>query len=325
MSRCSTLAARFAAVALAAANGAANAQPAFPSKPIRIIVGSSAGALTDQATRMYAERMAANLKQPIVVENVAGASSILATRQVARAAPDGYTLLAAANTIVTVPHFNRNAGYAMKELTGVGELVRSPGVLVTAASSPYKSIADLVAAAKKDPGAIPYGSGGVGTTSHLPIELFTRQAGISLVHVPYKGVALAVPDVTANRLAFITGTATSTAELIRSGALRALATTAERRSAKFPDVPTFKELGYPDATFEIWIGLLAPAATPVAILTRLNDAMEIARNDPEVVGKLEAVGQMISDVRTPEKFTAMLRADEEKLAKLIREVKITVE
>lgn len=313
------------AAAMALASGASAQQPAFPAKPIRVIVGSAAGALSDQAARMYAERMAAHLKQPIVVENVAGASSLLATRQVARAAPDGYTLLSAANTIVTVPHLNRNAGYAMKDLAGVGEMVRSPGVLVVSGSSSFKSLADIVAAARKEPGKVSYGSGGLGTTSHLPVELFARQARIELIHVPYKGVALAVPDATANRVGFIMGTATSTAELTKSGALRALAISSESRSPKFPDLPTFKELGYPDATFEIWIGLLAPAGTPVAIRNRLNEAMDVARSDAEIIKRLDAVGQVISDVRTPEKFDAVLRADEEKLARLIRDIKLTAD
>jgi tripartite-type tricarboxylate transporter receptor subunit TctC len=204
-------------------------------------------------------------------------------------------------------------------------MVRSPSLLVVATASPYKSLADLVAATKKQPGGIAYASGGIGTTSHLPVELFAKQAGVKFTHVPYKGNSQAIPDVVSGRVPFMMGTATGVSELMKSGALRALAITSETRSAKFPNVPTFKESGFEDATFEIWIGMVAPAGTPPAVIARLGAAMEAARNDKELVAKLDAAGQTISNVRTPAQFAAVLRSDEEKLGKLIAEASITVE
>ena len=298
--------------------GAKAQDAAFPSKPIRIVAGSGAGTLIDQAARVYADRMSAHLKQTVVVENVAGAASLLAIRQVQKAPADGYTLLVVANTLVTVPHLNAKAGYAVKDFAAVGEMVRSPVILVTSGSSPFKSVADIVAAAKKAPGQVSFGSSGVGTTNHLPVEMLAQQAGVSFTHLPYKGIAAAVPDVAAGRVSFLMAAATSVAELIRSGVLRPLAISADKRSKRFPDVPTLKELGYPGATFELWIGAVVPAATPSAVKARLGEAMEAARANPEVQARFEALGQEISAIRSPEQFEAVLRSDEEKLAALIK-------
>jgi tripartite-type tricarboxylate transporter receptor subunit TctC len=305
----------------------ASAQDApYPVKPIRIIAGSAPGALLDAASRAYAERMSAYLKQPILVENMAGASSILAARYVAKASADGYTLLAGANTIVTTPHLNKKAGYDWaKDFTAIGEMTRSPALLVTSSASPIKSLAQLVAAAKQNGRAIAYASGGQGTTSHLPVELFARQAGITFTHIPYKGNAVAVPDVVSGRVTFMMGAANSFAGLLKSGALRALAISSDARSPAFPDVPTFKELGYPGATYDIWVGLLAPAAMPKAIRARLADAMEAARGDQGLRQRLQGLGQEISSVRTPDQFEAFLHQEEDKYRKLIVEAKIVAE
>lgn len=297
---------------------------AYPTKPIRAIVSSAPGALLDQATRLYGDRMSAILKQPIVVENIAGAGALIAARQAAKAEPDGYTLLTVANTIVTIPHLNPKAGYSMKDFVAVGEMVRSPSLLVVANNSPIRTLADIVAAAKK-PGGLAYASGGIGTTSHLPVELFARQAGVKFTHVPYKGNATAIPDVVAGRVPFMMGTTTSYSELLKSGQLRAIAITSEERSPKYPNVPTFKEQGFDEASFEIWIGMIAPAGTPAPVIQRLAAAMEAARSDKALVERLDAAGQTISKVRTPAQFAAVLRNDEEKLRKLIVEAGITAE
>ncbi len=303
----------------------AQAQDAFPSKTIRIVVSSAPGALLDVASRLYAERMSAHLKQSVVVENMPGGGALLAVRHVAKSAPDGYTLLAVANTFTTVPSLNPRAGYAVKDFAGVGEMARSPSLLVVSGASSFKSIADIVAAAKKGAGQVNYASGGLGTTSHLPVEVFSRQAGITLTHVPYKGNALAVPDVAANRVGFMMGTPTSLAELMKSGALRALAVTSETRSPRFPDVPTFKELGYPEVSFDIWVGLLAPVAIAKAVRTRLGDAIEFARKDPSLIARLDTMGQVISAVRTPEQFDHVLHQEEEKYRKIIKDANIVAD
>lgn len=297
----------------------------FPSKPIRMIASSVPGTLVDQAARMYADKMQAYLKQPVVVENISGGSSLLAIRQLLRSPADGYTLLVSANTLVAQPHVNKKSGYTASEFTPVGEMCRSPMLLVTAASSPWKSLADLLAAAKKSPGQLSFGTSGTGTTNHLGVELLARRAGVSFTHVPYKGIAAAVPDVGAGRVSFLMGTPTSLQELTKSGALRALAISSDKRSTIFPDIPTLKELGYPEATFEIWIGTVAPAKLPPAVRARLAEAMEYTRNQPDVVKRLEAAGQEISAARTPEQFEAVMRTDDEKLGRVIREANIVTD
>ncbi|MDF3839920.1 tripartite tricarboxylate transporter substrate binding protein [Cupriavidus basilensis] len=296
--------------------------PAFPSRQIRIVVGTVAGTLVDQSARYYAEKMSVFLKQPVVVENVSGASSLLAIRQVMKAPADGYTLLAAANTLVTVPHVNPRAGYAVSDFTAIGEMVRSPSLLVTRGAGPYRTLAELIAAARKSPGQVSYGSAGIGATNHLPVELLARQAGVSFTHVPYKGIGAALPDAVAGRLSFVMGAATSMAELLKSGTLRPLAISLNRRSPKFPDVPTFRELGYPDVTFEVWVGVVGPAGIPAAAKSRLAEAMAFARADHDIIRRLDAVGQEISPVRTPEQFAGVLRTDEDKFRKLIRDANI---
>lgn len=315
-----------AAMLAAAFFPAVQAQEAsFPSRPIRLLVGTAPGALADQAARLYAERMSAYLKQTVLVENVTGAGTLLAVRQTAKANPDGYTLHVNANTLVTVPHVNAKAGYTTKDFVGIGELVRSPSLLVVSGSSPYKTLADLIAAARQKPGQVSYGSGGIGTTAHLPVEVFAREAGIRLTHVPYKGVAAVVPDLVAGRVSMMMSTATSTMELIKSGGLRVLAISSAARSPQFPNVPTFKELGLPEATFEIWIGMVGPAGIPKPVRDRLSQALEAARSDPRLVAQLAGAGQQISAVRTPEQFDAVLKSEEEKFARVIKEAGITAE
>lgn len=297
----------------------------LPNRPLRLLAGSVPGTLVDHAARLYADKMAAFLKQPVVVENVAGASSLLAVRQLLKAPADGTTLLAAANTIVTVPHVNAKAGYAVKDLAALGEMVRSPVLLAVRGAAPYRTLAEFLDAARKRPGELTYGSSGVATTNHLAVELLARSAGVKFSHIPYKGIAAAVPDVVAGRVDFMMGTATSIVGLMKTGALRALAISSDRRSPQFPDVPTLREAGHPDATFEIWIGIVGAAGIPRVARARLGEAMEAARNDAGVVRDLQAAGQEISAVRTPEQFDAVLKADEERLRRVIREANISAE
>lgn len=314
-------------ISLAAMACGANAQSApYPTKPVRIIVSSVAGALLDASARLYADRMSRYLKQPVVVENMPGASSMLGARYVARSAADGYTLLAFANTVVTMPHLVNGAGYDFnKDFVAVGEMARSPALLVVGGRSPFKTLGDLVSAAKKRPGEVTFGSGGQGTTSHLPVELFGDSAGIRLTHIPYKGVAAVLPDVISGRVSCMMGTETSMVGSIQAGTLRALAISSESRSAKFPNVPTFRELGYPEATYSIFVGLAAPAGIPQTVRAKLAEAMEAARSDKTLQAHLAALDQEISGVRTPEKFHEFLLAEEKRTVKVIKDASIQPE
>lgn len=310
--------------AFTAISGRAQAA-AFPDRAIRLLAASAPGTLVDQAARLYAERMGAYFKQPVVVDNVAGASTSVAARQVIRSAADGYTLMAAANTVVVAPMIIRNAGYGVKDFSAIGELARAPGMLVVSAASPYKSLRDLVTAARANPGAISFGSSGVGSTNHLPVELFARQAGVNFTHVPYKGISLALPDVVAGRVGFMMATATSISGMIANGALRPLAISSETRSPAFPKVPTFQEQGYSEGTSAVWIGLLGPAGLPPAVLASLAQALAAARADANLLKRLAAAGQSVSDVRTPEQFAAELRQEEARVQRIVKEKNLVLE
>lgn len=304
----------------------AHAQSAgFPTKPIRMIASSLPGTLVDQSARLYADRMSTYLRQPVVVENVAGAGTLVAVRQVLKAPADGYTLIVGANTMMTQTLINPKAGYDINDFTPIGEMSRSAVVLVVSATSPYKTLADLVAAAKKNPGQLTYGSSGTGSTNHLVVELLARSAGVKFTHIPYKGIAAAVPDVNAGRVNFLMGTPSSFHELLKSGALRALAISSEKRSPTFPDIPSLPELGYPEATFDVWIGALAPAGLPEQVKARLADALEDARKQSDLVKRFEDLGQEVSAVGTPRQFDTMMRADLDKLRKVVKEANITTE
>ncbi len=302
-----------------------HAQEAYPSRPITIVVSSAAGALPDQAARLYGERMAVFLKQPVLVENMAGAGGLLAARRVASAPPDGYLMLSVANTVVAQPLLNSKAGYTMKNLTPVGELARAPLLIVTAAGSPYKNLQDLVAAARKSPATVSYGSSGNGTTNHLTVEMLATKAGVKFLHVPYKGITAAIPDAVAGRLGFLMSTATSLHELIRGGQFRALAISSAKRSAAFPDIPTMAEQGFPDSSFDVWVGAFAPGNLPPAVKAKLAEALEFARGDQKLIKTLEGAGQEISSARTPDLFAAVVDADEDKMRKVIKDANIASE
>ena len=318
-------AATFASLGTMAGASVQAQEDAYPSRPITLVVQSVPGALPDQAARIYSERLSSFLKQSVVIENVSGAGGMIAFRRVAGARPDGYTLLVAVNTVIAQPLLNPKAGYAMKDYTVVGELARAYSLLVTSAESPYKRLDDLLEAARKNPGTISYGSTGVGTTGHLNVEMLADRAKVKFLHVPYKGVAAAVPDVVGQRLNFVMPTASSTSELVRSGALRALSISSATRSQAYPDVPTLAELGYPDSGFEVWCAVFAPAGLPPAVLDKLAQALEYARSDQSLVSSFAATGQYISNLRTPAQFAAAVEDETVKLQSLIKAANIVIE
>jgi tripartite-type tricarboxylate transporter receptor subunit TctC len=223
-----------------------------------------------------------------------------------------------------MPYVDRTAGYTPSQFTGVSYFSRSPMALVVSNASPYKTLGELVAAARKDPGAITFGSVGIGTTSHIPVELFAHSAGIKLTLVPYKGIPLAIPDVVSGRVTLMIGTAPSVGELIKAGSMRALAVTSDTRTPSFPGVPTFTELGYPDTVYELFLGLMAPAKTPASALKLLADSAEEAKKDPELRKRLEALGQEMPRQHGADGFNGFLHAEEERMKKLVREANIQV-
>lgn len=305
---------------------AAYAQPAYPTKPIQLILPLGAGSASDLAVRTLTERLSTVLKQQILVQNVPGAGGSIGATRAAKAAPDGYTLTALNNSIMTVaPHIYGKVGYdPFKSFTPITMLATFPTVLVVHPSMPVKSVKELIALAKARPGQILYSSGGVGSPQHLAMAMFTSMAGVNLVHVPHKTAPAALVDVLAGHVqALFTGLSAPLPHL-KPGRLRALAMAGSKRSALVPDVPTMQQAGVPGYVFDQWLAFLAPAGTPPDIVNRLNAesvkilAMQNVRN---------TLMQAALDVQggPPEDVTKALSTDYPRMAKIIRQVGIKPE
>jgi len=224
-----------------------------------------------------------------------------------------------------MPHVDKKAGYMPSDLAGIANLAVSNMALVVSSESPYKTLDDLVAAAKKKPGDITFASVGIGTTSHIPVELFSQAAGIKLMMIPYKGIANAVPDVIAGRVELMIGTEASVGTLIESGKMRALAMTSDTRSKNLPDVPTFTELGYPEVKYQLFLALIAPAGTPPAIIKTLSDAAEAVKHNPEFQSRLGNYGQELPAQDSLEKFQDFLINEEARMREVVEKANIKIE
>jgi tripartite-type tricarboxylate transporter receptor subunit TctC len=311
--------------ALAASVWCATASPQdYPTKPVRIVVPYSAGGNADILGRTLAQKLGDALKQPFVVENRAGANGGIGTDFVAKSAADGYTLLVTASGPLTVnPTLYRNVPYdPIKDFAPVSECAVYQYVLVTLATSPYKSIADIVAAARARPGALSYGSTGVGGGNHLSGELFALATGTQLTHVPYKGSAPALADLLGGQLSFMFDTVITSVPQIRAGKLRAFAVSSSKRASSLPEVPTMSEAGIKGFDISQWQGLLAPAGTSAAIVERLNAETVRAMHAPDVHERIAAQGGNEILTGTPEELAALIRSDLQAYAKLIRDAKI---
>jgi tripartite-type tricarboxylate transporter receptor subunit TctC len=265
----------------------------YPTKPVRFVVPASAGGPSDLVARMVAQRLAEPLGQPVVVENVPGAGLILGTQTVARAAPDGYTLLFTTSTpIVMTPFTVKKLPYDVrKDFTTVAHVGTTPLVLYVNASVPARDVAELVALAKAKQGELSYGSYGVGSSAHVLMEYLARQQGVRFVHVPYKGVSPQVQDLAGGQIAAAIADVGVPAPFVRNGKIRPIAVTGTRRAAALPDVPTFAEQGVQGMEpFSPWWGMFAPAATPQPIVARLaTETVRIVRS-PDFVAKLRELG-----------------------------------
>ncbi|ALX84727.1 ABC transporter substrate-binding protein [Achromobacter denitrificans] len=299
----------------------------YPSQPIRLIVPYVAGGAADITARVVAARMAKTLKGTIVVENKPGANGMIGTDFVAKAAPDGYTLLLdASGPLVVNPSLYKKTPYdPLKDFAPISQITSYQYALVVPQQSPAHSIDDLLAAARKKPGAVTYGSAGLGAGGHLAGELLALRTGTQLTHVPYKGNAQALTDVLGGQLSFTFDTTVTPTPHIQPGKLRAYAVTGPRRASSLPDLPTMQELGYKDFVITQFQGLLAPAGTDPHIIATLHDAVVQAVKDPEVVRKLATEGGNEIVAGTPEEFTRQLRDDLQRYRQLISEAHITAE
>jgi tripartite-type tricarboxylate transporter receptor subunit TctC len=297
----------------------------YPLKPVRFVSPFPAGGVNDIIARVIAQRMSEALGQQWVVENRPGAGGNLGTDYVAKAAPDGYTLLNGGMGSLTVNPFTGKVPYdSLRDFTPIILMARAPNVVTAHPSLPAISIAQLIALARSRPGQLKYASGGVGSTPHLSGALFASMAHIRIVHIPYKGGALATVDLLAGQVELSFLGIPSSLSFIRDGKLRGLAVTGIQRSPELPGVPTVNEAGLPGYEVNPWYGVLAPAGAPRDIVARLN--AEVARivRVPEVSKQFAAQG-VEAAVSTPEEFAAIIRADFAKWSKVIREIGIREE
>jgi tripartite-type tricarboxylate transporter receptor subunit TctC len=314
---------RFAALLAAMLSAAAPAQD-YPAKPVHLVVPYVAGGNADIFGRTLAQKLGDAFKQPFIVENRAGANGGIGTDFVSKSAPDGYTLLATANGPITVnPILYAKVPYdPVKDFAPVAQCAVYQYVLVTLASSPIKSIADLVEAARAKPGAVSYGSTGVGGGNHLAGELFALATNTQLTHVPYKGSAPALADLLGGQLSFMFDTVLTSVPQIRAGKLRAFAVSSLTRASSLPEVPTMQEAGIRDFDISQWQGVLAPAGTSRAIVDRLSLEIVKAMHLPDVRERLVTQGGNEIVTGTPEELAALIRSDLRMYAKLIKDARI---
>lgn len=315
------VAASLLATALAALSGPVSAQ-AFPSKPVKLVVPFSAGSGTDIAARAVGEAMSRGLGQPVVIENRPGAGGTVAAAAVARGEADGHTVLVPSSGHAANPSIYPNLSYdTLRDLTGVTPLVALPNVLVVNPAKGWKSVADLVAAAKAKPGALNYASAGVGSATHFNAEKFRLQAGLNAVHVPFKGTPEAMTDVIGGRSDWFFAPLASALPLIREGKLQALAVSTPKRSAQLPEVPTTVEAGVPGSDYTFWVALVVPAATPPAALGRLQQEAAKALAAPELIERLAKLGAEPMVMPSAE-FNAFLRAEVDAAARIVKAAEI---
>jgi tripartite-type tricarboxylate transporter receptor subunit TctC len=308
------------AIALATALVAAAAYgQAYPVKPVRIINPLAAGGNVDIVARGIAEQLSRSLGQQVLVENRPGASALVGTRYVKGQPADGYTLLAIANTFVRVPAIIPDPGYdPLKDFTGVSLTCDIPMVLVVNPALPVKNIREFIALAKKRPGELTYGSAGTGGTGHVAAEMFSQQAGIKLMHIPYKGNAPAITDLVGGQIMLMFDQVSTSVNYIQSGRLRGLAVTSKKRSPLFPDMPTIDEAGvkgFEDSTFN---GLVAPAGTPRDILDKLRGEVVKAVAVPALRERFDKIGIPLVASQSLDEYNAFLRRHVEDFAKLAK-------
>jgi tripartite-type tricarboxylate transporter receptor subunit TctC len=296
--------------------GSAVAQTTYPEKSIHLVVGFPPGSAPDIIARLLGKKFSEALGKPVVTENFPGAAANIAAERVARAAPDGYTLGLLGQSIVVNPSLYKLAYDPANDFAPVSQVALSPYILVVNNSVPAKSVRDLVALAKAQPGALTYASGGSGSATHIAAELFRSAAGIDIRHIPYKGVVAAIPDVIAGRVTMMFSPIVGTLPLAREGKLRALAVTSSRPSPAAPELPTIAAAGYPSFRFTIWYGLLAPAGTPAGIVRKLHLETVNALAEADVRAKLAGLG-MEEIGNSPDAFAAAIRSEIPKWAKLI--------
>jgi len=315
------------ALGLSALAGSALAQPGdYPSKPIRLVIGFAPGGAADYVARAMSDALGKSLGQPVVVDNRPGNGSSIAAELVAKAPPDGYTLLIASPSSISVnPALNPKLAYSARDLKAVTKMTTSPLVLAVNPATGIQSIADLIAAAKKDPGKLNYSTSGNGSAPHLGAALFSQVTGVEMTHIPYRGGSLAIQSVMAGDTQLTFGTSPSVLPMASGGRLRALAVSTSERSPLVPGLPGMKEAGLPGYNLEFWYGMFVPAGTPPAIVRKIFDATTAAMQQPSVKASLARDGTEVSLSSSPDQFDAFLAEDGKFWVKLVKSANVKVE
>jgi tripartite-type tricarboxylate transporter receptor subunit TctC len=311
------------AAALAATG--AQAADAFPSRPVRIIVPYAAGGGPDVLVRQIGPKLGEALGQPIVVENKVGAAGVLAAQYVSQSAPDGYTLLMGSNTHLIQKIMQPELKFEpLTDFVPVSNMAASPTVMVVRADAPYKTVADVIAAAKANPGKMNYGSGGIGTSAHLAGATFVALGGLKATHIPLKGSVEITASLLRGDTDFAFPVAGTGVPQVKGGRLRALAVTGASRLKELPDVPTLNEAMNNDLTVqESWFGFWAPARTPADVVAKLHAAANKVLSDPAVKAQFEATGNTAAGTASPQAFAAFVRSENRKWADIVKLTGVT--
>jgi tripartite-type tricarboxylate transporter receptor subunit TctC len=304
--------------------GTAAAQ-GYPTKPVRVIVPFAAGGGVDLTTRAITDRVGAELKQTLIIDNKGGGATIIGTEAAAKAPGDGYTLFAAPTTMVINPSLRTTLPYDWeKDFVPVAMLATLPFVVVAGKDFPANNMKELAQLGKAKPDSLSFGSGGAGTVAHLAGELFAIRSGVSMVHAAYKGEAPALTDAIGGQISVMFSTLASASGHIRSGRMKALAVTTRKRVTMLPDVPTVAEQGYPDYDVAAWVALVAPKGTPREVVQKLNLAVHDALKRKDVVEKLATLGAEPAG-GTPEALGKFMLADAQKWADVVKKAKVKVD
>jgi tripartite-type tricarboxylate transporter receptor subunit TctC len=300
---------------------------AYPAKPVRVIVGFAPAGAADYVARSMSEAFSKALGQPVVVENKPGNGSSIAAELVAKAPADGYTLLIASPSSISVnPALNPKLGYQPKDLLPITQMTTSPLILAVNPATGIKSVQDLVALAKKDPGKLNYSTSGNGSAPHLGAALFTQITGAQMTHVPYRGGALAIQSVMAGDTQVTFGTSPSVLPQAGAGGrLKAIAVSTRERSPLVPDLPGMKEAGLPEYHLEFWYGMFAPAGTPAVVVKKIHEATVAAMQQPAVKAALAREGTDVSISASPDAFGKFLAEDEKFWVNLVKSANVKVE
>jgi tripartite-type tricarboxylate transporter receptor subunit TctC len=316
------------ALALAASAGAAWSQATtpYPARPIRLVIGFAPGGAADYVARAMSDAFAKALGQSVLVDNKPGNGSSIAADLVAKSPADGYTLLIASPSSISVnPALNPKLTYTPSDLAPIARITTSPLVLAVNPATGIRSVAELIAAARKDPGKLNYSTSGNGSAPHLGAALFTQLTGAQMTHVPYRGGGPAIQSVMAGDTQLTFGTSPSVLPQANSGRLRAIAVSTRERSPLVPELPGMREAGLPEYNLEFWYGMFAPAGTPPAVLKKIYDATAAAMLEPSVKTALAREGTEVSLSASPEKFAEFLVEDGKFWVNLVKNAKVTVE